>query len=68
MMTPNDAPPFIDGLRRYRDPVITDGCPAVLEYGLAGTMIKRYACQLPTTDHLWHWREDGTVGVEWREG
>jgi hypothetical protein len=65
---PWTPPPFVNGMRRYRDPSIKDGCNAVLEYGSGSNTVRRYACQLPTCDHLWHWREDGTVGVEWREG
>lgn len=61
-------PPFVDGMRRYRDPSIRDGCNAVLEYGCDGHVVARYACQLPTTDHLYHWREDGITALEWREG
>jgi hypothetical protein len=59
-------PAFVNGLRRYNDPTIKDGCPAVLEFGHNNSVVQRIACRLPGGDHLWHFR-DGEIAVEWQD-
>lgn len=46
---PFQPPAFVNGERIYRDPTITDRCPAVLEYGYDNVVVKRYECEI--SDH-----------------
>src|SRR3990167_1497768 len=62
---PFQPPPFTAGLRRYNDPALTGGCPAVLEYGYSTVAVRRYRCQV-VGEHGLHVSDDGSVRVEWR--
>lgn len=64
---PWTPPPFVDGMRRYRDPAIVAGCPAVLDYGSGTNTVKRYICGLPAGAHEWHEAETAGLDIAWRD-